>query len=361
MPTELTAQSTVFALGDALDGRLVSDACDPGALVNRAIAHRVSAILARTPYGHALPASERARLDEDARLAALHTALIDDDLRALLEHLHARGLHPLVIKGAQFARSLYPSPHLRPRADSDLLIRATDRTAMSEALAGCGYTPSDATSGSLILGEFQMQRPLRAGVIHYVDVHWRVAAPLTFERAFNVAEIASHAGPIPGLGPHARGPAPAHALALACVHAVAHHWEQLLLLWLYDVRLLAETFDAGDRQRFIETAVDGGYTALAYCALKTTRLYFRSAAVDTLLNELSRRVKDDEPAAVLLRHGRRGVDDLLFDLRVADWRQRVQLLREHVLPPADYMRAHFGGPLPIAYALRFFKGVGRWF
>ena len=71
-------------------------------------------------------------------------------------------------------------------------------------------------------------------------------------------------------------------------------------------------------------------------------------------------VNSSEAASALTRDRRRKVDDLWLDLRHAPWRRRAQLLREHVLPPADYVRARFGGPAPVAYAKRFLLGVRKW-
>jgi hypothetical protein len=357
----MTLEATVLALGAVLDGRPSAE-CAPEAIVEQAIRHRVSPLLARTAFARQLPGALADILAEDVRLKALHAAVLDDELRRLLGALRQYGLTPLVTKGAHLAHTLYPAPHLRPRADTDLLIAVADRRGMREALAAAGYVPSDATTGSLILGEFAFERRLRGGVVHYVDVHWRAAAPLVFERAFDVRRLAAQARPVAGLGPDARGPALHHALALGCVHVVAHHWDTLLLLWLYDLRLMAEALDAEGRRAFVDAAIEGRYCDLAYCALKTTRLYFESAALDALIETLAPRADGREPSAVLTHSGRRPVDDLLLDLRGTGWRGRFTLLREHVLPPPAYMRAAFGDwPLPIAYTIRLLRGVRRWF
>jgi len=361
MPAGVTPQSTVFAVAAALDGRPVDAACDPAAVVERAILHRVSALLARSEWARGLPAEHAAALAEDANLSAFHGALIDDDLRALLRGLHKRGVRCLLTKGAHFSHRFYPSPLLRPRTDSDLLILPADATAVKAALEECGYSPCDRTSGSVILGQFQVQRPMAGGITHVVDVHWRPAAPLVFERTFDVAATIREGDPLPSLGPYAHGPSPRRALALACIHLVAHHWHQILLIWLLDIRLLAEALDDADGDAVIDDAVLGRYTILLDVALKTTRLYFTSAAVDRLIARLAPRICLDEPGAVLIQAGRRKVDDLMFDLRVAGWRKGAQLLREHVLPPADYMRARSSAPLPVAYAVRLLRGVSRWF
>jgi hypothetical protein len=361
MHPEMTPQSLVFALGAILDGGS-GVGCDPAAIVAQAIRHRVSALLARTPFAAALDATTAAALAEDVRLTGVQGALLDQEVDRVLAELAARGIRPLVTKGAQLAHVIYDSPHLRPRADTDLLIHPADRPGITDALAALGYVPSAATSGAVIHGEFSFERTLRAGVVHYLDIHWRAAAPLLFAHAFDMRALLATARPVPGLSAHARGPALHYALGLGCIHVVAHHWDTLLLIWLHDLRLLADALDDEGSRLFVEAAIAGKYCDLSYCALRTTRLYFRSVALDRLIDRLAPLADGLEPSAVLTHEGRGKVDDLLLDLRGAGWRQRAQLIREHVFPPADYMRAVFGeGPLALAYTRRVLRGVRRWF
>lgn len=361
MPSDLRSEAAVYAAAAAIDGREVDPACDPAFVVERAILHRVSALVLRSGWGQSLPRTQTARLEEDARLGALHAALLDREVQHLASRLIDSGVTPLVIKGAHLAHRVYPTPAFRPRADTDLLIDPATKTRAAEVLAACGYSPSARTSGSVILGQFAFERRLRTGVTHYVDVHWRPAAPLILERAFDVGGIAAAAAPIPALGPHACGPAIHDALALACVHLVAHHWDEILLIWLEDIRLLAEALDENATRHLIDRAIAGSYTVVLHAALSTARQYFDGAGLDRAIAAVAPRVIDTEASSALVRHGRRKIDDLWLDLRCSGWPERARLLREHVLPPADYMRARFRGPVPLAYAMRVLLGVRKWF
>jgi len=215
--------------------------------VDAAIAEAVAPLLAASAAASTLDAPSRARLRAHVYGSTIHAAALDDELRRLLSRLAAGGLTPIVFKGAHLAHAVYATPSLRPRADTDLLIAPSQRRAIVDALAAAGYTPSALTSGTLILGQFLHQKTLGPGVVHYVDVHWRAAAPLVFADAFDAASIAAAAVPIPGLGSAARGPAAPDALALACVHVVAHHWPEASLRWLYDLHLLAAALDDESR------------------------------------------------------------------------------------------------------------------
>jgi hypothetical protein len=361
LPAEVTHDEAVFAVAAAIDGRPVDPASDPVLVIEGAIAHRVSGLLARSSWARALSADQTALVFEDARLAALHAELLDRELRDVLPRLTDRRVSALVTKGAHLAHAIYPDPALRQRADTDLLVSAGEKSVTADALAALGYTRSVRTTGSVILGQLAFERVLRAGVTHYIDLHWRAAAPLLFERAFDAGVLLQSSEPIAALGHAARGPSLPDALALSCVHLIAHHRQQMLLVWLNDIRLLANALDAGGLRRLAEAAVAGRYTVIVHASLRAARQYFESDGLDRAIECVAPCVDESEPSAALVRDGRRPVDDLWLDLRYARWPERARLLREHVLPPADYMRARFSGPVPLAYVKRLVRGVGKWF
>jgi hypothetical protein len=355
----MTADSgSVRALAAALDGgRAVALPADA---VDTAIDQGVAPLLAAAPASAALDDASRARLFEFVRASAIHDAALDEELRRLLTDLAAAGVAPLVIKGAHVAHALYPAPHLRPRADTDLLIAPADRGRFARALAARGYAPGPLTSGTLILGQFLYQKALGPGIVHWLDVHWRAAAPLVFGDAFDARALAAAGAPIPALGQAARGPAPADALALACVHVVSHHWPGASLRWLYDLRLLANALDDQSCAAFARAAVRGRYREVASCALARARDVFPAAGLDRAIAALRAAAGGDEPSAALTRPGRTAAGDFLLDLRVAGWRRGATLVREHLFPPAGYMRMAFGDrPLPIAYAARFARALRK--
>jgi hypothetical protein len=351
-------RGTVYAVAAALTG---ADVPVCGEAVDVAIAEDVAPLFAASRAADGLDASSRARLFAHVRGSAAHAAALDHELRRLLPALQTgEGPGPIVIKGAQLAHTVYSAPHLRPRADTDLLVAPGQRAAVAAALAAAGYAPAALTSGTVILGQFLYQKILGPGVVHFVDVHWRAAAPLVFADAFDAAGIAASGVPIPALGPHARGPSPHDALALACVHVVAHHWPQASLRWWYDIRLLADALDESSRDRFTRLAVDGRYRGVAMGALDRARTFFPSPRVDATLDALRRRPAAREPSAALTRRNRLPMHDLLLDLRVAGWRRGATLVKEHLLPPPAYMRTAFAGrPLPVAYAARLVRAVTK--
>lgn len=356
-----TIEPTLGVLVRALAGCPVEDAPDAGLLIDLASRHGVGPLLAETPLARSLPSAAAARLMEDVRLGAIHAAVLDEELRRVLAALNEDGIHPVVIKGAHLSRTLYPTPRLRPRSDTDVLIETDARTEIVATLVRCGYRPTVHVRGAIILGQFHFERRDRAGIAHNLDVHWRVAAPLVLDRALPARAVFDASGPFPAAGAGARAPSLPHALAIACLHLAGHHLRAPNLLWLYDLHLLAAALSGDEREAFCAAAASGGYCAIAAHVLRLAHGALPLDHVAGLAEQVAVRQSGREASAALLRDRRRPLDDLLLDLRLAGWKDGVRLVREHVLPDPSYMRAAFSErPLAIAYARRALRGLGRW-
>jgi hypothetical protein len=344
-------------IASALLGRAVSPLDDERARL--AADDQVAPLLARVGAPFATT-SAAAIVTGAARVAAVRAGILDDELRRVYVGLSARGLSPIVIKGVHLAHTVYPDPLSRPRSDTDLLVDPAERQAVERALLDAGYETSVHVRGSVILGQHHFERRDRTGVMHRLDVHWRVAAPLVVEPSLTPRDIIAAALPIPTLAPAARGPALDDALAIACVHLVAHHLAEIELRWAYDLHLLARGLGTDGRDRFVAAARRRRYSAVCAHALASAAVLLE----DQLLASLSERLgpeESDEPTAALLHVAGPG-SALWLDLRTAGWRDRLRLVREHLVPDAAYMRKNAGGrPLILAYTTRAITGVRHWF
>ena len=341
----------------ALNGEAVDPDVDRHELLRVAIGHGVGPLLAGTPFGRSLDGDFAARLAEDVRLSTLHAALLNDELRRIVPAFAAAGIPALLIKGAHLAHAVYPQPQLRVRNDTDLLVPIEGRAAAERVLLDCGYRPTIHVRGSVILGQFHLERDDRSGPTHHLDVHWRVSAPLLVERLLPAREVIDSRAPIPALGEGAWGPSLEHALAVACLHLAAHHWPRPDLLWLYDLRQLAEALGPDRERRFVDLARSRGFGSVARAVLCEARSLFPSPRLDALIQVLE--PDEWEPAAALLRPDRGFLTDLALDLRWAGWRERVRLLREHLLPDAAYVRATSDAPTIAGAHLRRILGGSR--
>ena len=294
------------------------------------------------------------------------------ELVRVLESLAQSGIAPLLLKGAAMAYSLYPSPALRPRADTDLLIRAADRVATAGVLAELGYEKPNATSGELLTYQCGYVMRDRFGIEHVLDVHWRVSNTQMFSRSLDYDELTSRAVPVSALGDHARGLGPADALLLACMHRVHHlhspfHVEGVepaggdRLIWLNDIHLLSNSMSLRELVEFARLADERGMRAVCRDGLLKARRCFDTRIPEEVLLLLARAGSTERSEAHLragsLRH-------LLTELRsLPRWQDRVTLLGEHLFPPTAYMLEKYAPGnrawLPLLYLRRGIHGALR--
>ncbi len=285
------------------------------------------------------------------------------ELQQIAAALSRRGLDFLLMKGAALAYDVYADPSWRVRADFDMLIRGSDREQVRACLETLGYRCEPEVSGRLVAYQFHATRIGGGRLRHLCDVHWKIANPQRFADAISFDELAAASIALPALGPSVRGLGRAHALWLACVHRVAHHYDQQTLLWLWDVHLLTSSLDAQQTAQFVELARRSRVRAICRRALRLAHDRFATpipAAAIAALGSI-----EDEPSAAFLRAGMRRLDVLIDDLRaLPEWRSRLVLLREVVCPDAVYMRQTYaaGSSAPLAwlYARRIVSGARSW-
>lgn len=309
--------------------------------------------------------------DAMARLRAAATRILAGDLvreralRALVAALHQASVPALLIKGADLAYSLYPRPDLRVRLDTDLLVRAASREAATAVLLSLGYARVPQSGGDLLM--YQESYRLRRDDIdvHVVDLHWRVSNSHRFAAALTFDELWEASEPRPRLAPAARGLSAVHALLLACVHRVAHHFDTSRLIWSYDVHLLAAGMPAADWRRFAALARDRGVEAACASSLDAAVRLFGAPVPGEVLAGLAEGGRGGRRADPFLSPGARHASRVWAEVRhVASWSDRCRLIKQHAFPPAAYMRDVYApssaAPLWLLYLRRIVRGSRRW-
>ena len=366
MTAELDNLLTAIVRGEAVDGPLVD--LDVTAFCDRAESHGVLPLVAeRLAQSSDCPEPLREALHQHARAAIAADLVRAQELGVALQAFADAGVTVLLFKGEQVAYRWYPRSDLRPRLDTDLLIAHGDRASVTTVLTSLGYQPAGHITGELLnyQGIFIKWRDQLK--VHVFDVHWRVANPQVFAGLLSYEELAKDATPIPGLGPAARGIAPAAALLLACVHRVAHHYDSDRLIWLYDIHLIASTLTVDEWTAFVTVAVDRRVAAICWRSLDLAREKFGTSIPDAVaMDDRLRAPAVREATAVYLTPGRRPVQNMANDLRaLATWRDRLALMRQHLFPSRRYMREVYAlssrAPLPLLYATRVVRGARRWF
>jgi len=309
-------------------------------------------------------ADVEARLVRAWREARLLEPFRRDETVRVLDALEAAGVRPLLFKGTPLAYRCYPEPWLRPRNDTDLLIRASDEPRAARALEDLGYTRRPRPSGEHVTHQ-SAWTAVRSGLHFEWDVHWKLSDPQVFADLFPYDSLASRAVAVPALGGAARTVDDVDALLVACVHRVAHHYDQPTLIFLYDVALLADRVTAASRWlELTERAKAAGIAAVTRRGLDLARSLLNAAVPADVVRSLDR-ASPNEPTAAYLKPSLRKIDILKSDLSRLAWRGRLRLLSEHLFPPRDYMIRKYGDrprvPLPLLYAARIFSGALSWF
>jgi hypothetical protein len=336
------------------------------------------ALLERAEHEGVLPlffdAAVTARAD--ARLiaamrpfVAAETALAivrEREVTRVLAALAATSIEPLVIKGAHLAVTLYPSADRRPRVDTDLLIKESDREQTGVALEALGYARSAKVAGEVAFTQSEYWRIDESGARHTVDVHWRIANPKAFADRLTYHDLFEDAVAIPRLGSNAYVPSAVFALLIACLHRTAHHGTSMRLIWLYDVHMLASRLSDSEWDDLVTVASRRGLSATVLAGLDAAASVLGTIVSMDVIERLRVDATDtDADVRTFLESHPAKIDVALSDWKRLDtWPARARFLREHLFPSAFYMRHHYNTSssvaLPWLYAHRIVAGGVKW-
>jgi hypothetical protein len=286
------------------------------------------------------------------------------ELARVLEAMAAAGLHVVLFKGAALALTHYPAPHLRPRADTDLLVGATEMAAVERLLLRLGYARQTETSGRLVSYQSHFVKVDRYGLAHAFDVHWKVSNLQSLADRITHDEVWNSRVPAAAFGGSAFTAGDTHALLLALVHRAGHHPGSRNLLWIYDLHRLATRLSTDQMREVRDLAAARGLSLLAAEGLALARDTFDTADIEPLIETLRADAPRRHQATVI--EGSWTLARLLrLDLRaLPGWRARARLLREHLLPSPRYMRARYRVAsnllLPPLYLWRIVAGAPKW-
>lgn len=286
------------------------------------------------------------------------------EIAAVLEDFHQAGLHPLLMKGTPLAYTLYPKPYLRSRCDTDFLFK--DRAQADQAgtiLIQRGYRTANAVDGQLVTHERAYMKDNQTGTKHTLDIHWKLSNTQFFANAFDYDELSAEAIPVPQLSPYARTLHNRHALALACMHRMSHMKfnEQNRLIWLYDIHLLANQFDAAAWDKFLQEAQQKNLCAICLDGLQQTQQQLKTNLPERLLQQLHDHAQNE---TITPQSINKNWKYQWMDIRsLPTWQSRLRLLREHLFPSPAYMLKKYHSDnkflLPYFYMKRVALGIIR--
>ena len=320
----------------------------------------------------AWPEGIRQACHADAVAEAAHEMLRRAELSRVLAALAAAGIEPLLLKGTALAYSHYPSPALRPRGDTDLLVPPAAGARAGQVFHDLGYVGDETVTGEPVAHQATWSKTDRAGIDHHFDVHWRISNSPILVKALAYEELAARARALPRLGPHARALAPVDALLFACMHRAGHvhvpyhSGDDVFvggdrLIWLYDIHLLLVAMSAPEFDEFVSLAAAKRLKTICLDAVRRTRECFATPIPQAVLDGLQV-CGMAEPSARYFTGG--PGRQMLGDFLALDgWSSRVQWLKGLGFPPVDHMRRKYPDAMirwmPALYARRAFSGLGR--
>lgn len=318
------------------------------------------------------PEAIRRACHEDAIAQAMYELALRAELARVLAALAAAGIDPLILKGTALAYSHYPSPALRPRGDTDLLVPPAAAALSARVFHDLGYVGGDGATGEPVSHQATWIRTDRVGKDHHFDVHWRISNSAILVKALAYEELAARARAQPLLGLHARALAPVDALLFACMHRAGHAHVPYhsgddvfvggdRLIWLYDIHLLLVAMSAEELDELVRLAAAKRLKAICLDAVRRTRECFATPIPQAVLDGLQ---SGDiaEPSARYLSGG--PGRQMLGDFLALDgWSTRLQWLKGLGFPPVDHMRRKYPDAtirwMPALYARRAFGGLGK--
>jgi hypothetical protein len=146
---------------------------DWDALLAEAVAHTAAPQLFRNLSAASKTGRVPAPVMQCAMLAMVRqkqqVATLAEELREILTALNARGVTPILLKGAHLATLVYPEISHRPMADIDLLVRESEIELARQALLDAGYASQWAGEQD---NHGHALPPLRKGTSFQVELHW---------------------------------------------------------------------------------------------------------------------------------------------------------------------------------------------
>ena len=330
-------------------------------MVEEAVAHGVAPLLYRALQDarvwDRIAPDAKVRLAQIARESVLVESVRSEHLLRTIAALDAEGVRPLLFKGAALAVTHYPEPWLRTRSDSDLLVRVDEAGRTRVLLERLGFTQVPRPRGALITQQARYEGTAQGVRLAY-DVHWRISDPHAFAAALPYEDLERRA--IAGHPSGARTVSNVDALAIACVHRAAHHYDTDHLLFIYDIWLIARAFREDQWMEFAGIAERRRLRSVFRRALELAADHFRLEVPPAVQQALSG--GDLEPTGIFVRRGLRKVDVLVSDLRsLTAWGDRFQLFKSHLFPGSSYLSASSPAGARLAFPfIRVIRGARKW-
>lgn len=285
-------------------------------------------------------------------------------LEALVRQLGTEEIEAVVLKGAAFGETIYSDVLQRPSADIDILVSKETYERARKIILQNGY---DSKRGERTR---EMDWVCQEDFIpvgkdndrkHVVELHWGLSSHVQILNEIDTLSLMRQAVKVSELNHSMLVLHPVHALIHTCVHLLYTHINELRLIWLYDIHLLAQSIEK--LETWPETVEQSqqwhGRLALKYC-LELANKWFGTSFPEQirdlnykpagrqeieLFNLVVYQFKHSQREGWVRRH--------LFQLSHLNGRDKFNYLRNRLFPnrreiEAGYPRLRFW-PGPLIY------------
>lgn len=263
------------------------------------------------------------------------------DIQALADHLTEKHIPFLLIKGVVLAHLYFPSPNLRPRADTDIFIDQDNIVAARNWLCGNGYRCEPLVTplrkGQFLSTQFSCRAVDRPPGHPAFDLHWKINNSSALGGLLSFDDLYACSIPLEGLGHGIRVPTLPFSLIIACIHWIGEPNKRLI--WLYDIHVMNEFMESRDWDLVINFAVENKSISIIQKVLEQTIQWFETDFPPEMLERLDRihAERPKETLQLLTRTSASAVRDRYVDFLVLPWRQRLTCLWTVCFPPKSYL------------------------
>ena len=314
----------------------------PGDLVKLAEKNGLTGLLLdKLTFAPGSPSPVFSLLKENALKEAQRALAQEQDMGLITGVLEREGFPFLLIKGAPLAYLYYPSPNLRPRADTDIFVPEGHIERTHVALIANGYSceplVTPLSRGQYLTTQFVCRRGTRSQATD-IDIHWRINNSTTLGRLLTFAEIHDRSCNVARLGEHVFGPGLAHAVLISCLHWAAEPCRKLI--WLYDLHLLNQHMGDDDWEALTDACSIKNCGAVVANTLENTSIWFNTSFPPRVLEKLNRDISRHPVGRLELLNPSR-VDHMrnrYVDFLSLNWSERFHFLFTLCFPPATYVQ-----------------------
>ncbi|MFH1386587.1 MAG: nucleotidyltransferase family protein [bacterium] len=286
---------------------------------------------------------------------------VDKQMKEILKAFEQNDIQVLALKGVALARRIYKDPALRPTGDIDLLVEPEKVIKARDILAKIGYKPGTRMYEcfSYLYTDEQYYYFGKKHNYDMVELHWDIHPYSWIRMRGELPKVLARAITVEKERLVFKTLNPVDDLVYLAIHQMFTHNQDVRLIWLYDIAILAQQLSLPEGEEAIKKSrAWQGELGLKRC-LELGALWFGIKAPDW-----ARELQPSKTEVKLyvssgyLRNPLRNIGS-----PVLNFREKVGLLFHVIFPPPYYMRTRYapasGWQLPFSYMRRWWKLSGN--